>query len=105
MYYKFVSKYREVVDFIDHNYYLISNNSFIDYNTYLKIFSDINYQHNIIKNTEFNNIEGNIINTREKIINSEKSKDYFKSRINKDDMHGILSIDVALLESDPSLVR
>tara|TARA_R110002073_G_scaffold217844_3_gene378132 strand:- start:11725 stop:12747 length:1023 start_codon:yes stop_codon:yes gene_type:complete len=85
-YYKFVSKYREVVDFIDHNYYLISNNSFIDYNTYLKIFSDINYQHNIIKNTEFNNIEGNIINTREKIINSEKSKDYFKSRINKDDI-------------------
>tara|TARA_Y100000816_G_C26094862_1_gene579168 strand:- start:55 stop:1077 length:1023 start_codon:yes stop_codon:yes gene_type:complete len=85
-YNKFILKYRQVIDFIDNNYYLISNNSFIDYNTYLKIFSDINYQHNIIKNTEFNNIEGNIINTREKIINSEKSKDYFKSKINKDDI-------------------
>lgn len=85
-YYKFVSKYREVIDFIDHNYYLISNNSFIDYKTYLAIFCDINYQHNIIKNNQFNNIQGDIINTKEKIINSEKSKKYFYEKINSNDI-------------------
>ena len=84
-YYKFISKYREVIDFIDYNYYLISNNSLIDYETYLSIFNGINYHHNIIKNTYFNNIDGNIINTKEKIINSVKSKEYFKKKINFED--------------------
>ena len=82
-YYKFVSKYREVIDFIDCNYYLISNKSLIDYKTYLAVFNDINYQHNIIKNNYFTEIDGNIINTKEKIINSVKSKNYFKKKIKK----------------------
>ena len=85
-YYKFVSKYREVIDFIDSNYYLISNKSLIDYETYLAIFNDINYQHNIIKNNYFTEIDGNIINTKEKIINSVKSKNYFKKKIKKSDI-------------------
>lgn len=85
-YYKFVSKYREVIDFLDHNYYLISNKSLIDYETYLHIFNGINYQHNIIKNNYFNDIDGDIINTKEKIINSLKCKEYFKKKIKKSDI-------------------
>ena len=85
-YYRFISKYRQVVDFMDYNYYLISKNSLLDYYTYLSIFSDINYQHYIIKNDYFNNIDGNIINTKEKIINSVKTREYFKKRINSSEI-------------------
>jgi len=85
-YYKFIQEYRELVDFIDSNYYLISNDSIIDYNTYLKIFDTDKYNHNIIKNNIFINIEGNIINTQEKIINSEKVVTFFKKKINKEDL-------------------
>ena len=85
-YKKFINKYREVIDFIDFNYYLIANNSFIDYDTYMSIFSDNHYHHNIIKNTTFTNIDGNIINTKEKIINSNKVKKLFKKKINKNDL-------------------
>ena len=69
---KFIKEYRDVVDFIDKNYYLISNDSIIDYDTFIKIYSDDKY---------FNNINKNIINTKEKIINSEKVKEYFKKTI------------------------
>lgn len=80
---KFIEKYREVVDFIDNNYYLISNDSIIDYNSYLKIYSnDKKYDHTIIENTYFKNVDNNIINTKEKIINSLKSKEYFLKNIN-----------------------
>ena len=85
-YKKFINKYREVIDFIDFNYYLIANNSFIDYDTYMSIFSDNHYHHNIIKNTTFTNIDGNIINTKEKIINSNKVKKLFKKKFNKNDL-------------------
>lgn len=85
-YYKFISKYRELVDFIDNNYYLISKKSLIDYQTYLSIFKDINYQHNLIKNDYFNDIDGDIINTKEKIINSIKSKNFFNEKIDKNNI-------------------
>ena len=85
-YYSFINQYRDVIDFIDHNYYLISKNSIIDYNTYIQIFNSLIYQHNIIKNKYFNNIDGNIINTREKIINSNKSRKFFQEKINKKDI-------------------
>lgn len=85
-YIKFISQYRPLVDFIDNNYYLISNKSLIDYNTYIKIFNDINYQHTLIDNNNFNDIEGKIINTKEKIINSTKAKKFFQSKIKKKDI-------------------
>ena len=85
-YKKFINEYREVIDFIDFNYYLIANNSFIDYDTYMSIFSGSYYHHNIIKNNTFTNIDGNIINTKEKIINSNKVKKLFKKKINKNDL-------------------
>ena len=80
-YQKFINKYRNVVDFIDNNYYVISKNSNIDYDTYLQIFNTPSYNHSIVKNTLFDNIDGDIINTNEKIINPEKAKKYFHENI------------------------
>jgi hypothetical protein len=80
-YHKFIDNYRNVVDFIDNNYYCISKDSIIDYTTYLQIYNINKYNHTIIKNNIFNNIDGDIINTQEKIINSIKSKNYFKKNI------------------------
>lgn len=82
-YHRFIKKYRDLVDFIDYNYYCISKESLIDYKTYLKIYSnDYNYDHTIVDNIYFKNIDGNIINTKEKIINSNKAKFFFKQIIN-----------------------
>jgi hypothetical protein len=82
-YSKFMNKYQEIVDDVDKNYYVISNNSIIDYKTYLHIFdANQNYKHDIIENVDmFDNIDGNIIKTKEKIINSEKAYNYFKCKI------------------------
>jgi len=86
-YKRFIENYGSLIDIIDKNYYLISNNSNIDYETYIKIFqNEKNYDHTIMKNTDFSNIDGNIINTKEKVINSEKVKNYFISNI---DMNNI----------------
>lgn len=79
-YSRFILKYRELIDFIDSNYYLISKKSIIDYETYIQIFNNDNYYHNIEKNHYFQNIDGNIINTKEKIINSFKAKKYFTKK-------------------------
>lgn len=80
-YYKFISKFRSLVDFIDDNYYCISKDSLIDFETYKQIFNNNNYKHTFLKNDLFNNIDGDIINTQEKIINSTKSKNFFKDNI------------------------
>ena len=83
-YNKFIDNYRDVVDFIDNNFYCISKESIVDYMTYLKIFDNIKeYDHTILSNNFLKNIDGNFINTKEKIINSSKAKKYFKRIINK----------------------
>ena len=77
-YNKFINTYRNTIDFIDNNYYLIAKNSIIDFETYIKIYSnDSAYDHTIIQNNYFNKTDGNIINTKEKIINSLKVKKFF----------------------------
>ena len=86
-YHKFIKEYRELLDFIDNNYYCISKDSFIDYNTYLQIFlNDIDYDHTIVENTYLSNIDGNMINTKEKIINSEKVKQFFLKNIDNNNI-------------------
>jgi hypothetical protein len=80
-YNKFINKYRELVDFIDNNYYCISNDSIIDFNTYKQIYNLPNYKHSFVENSFLNNIDGNIINTQEKIINSDRAKKYFKENV------------------------
>ena len=81
-YNKFINKFREVVDFIDDNYYCISKDSIIDFNTYKQIFNLPEYKHTFVNNSILNHIDGDIINTQEKIINSSRSKNYFKKNIN-----------------------
>jgi hypothetical protein len=90
-YYKFLDRYKNIVDDIQKNYYLISSNSFIDYETYLNIFYKYNFE--IIDNNFFKNIDGNIINTNEKVINTnekvintKKAKQYFNSKIDYKDL-------------------
>lgn len=86
-YTKFINHYRNVVDFLDRNFYCISKDSIIDYQTYLKIYdNDEMYDHTILANHYLDNIDGNIINTKEKIINSEKAKSLFKEKINLKDL-------------------
>lgn len=80
-YNKFINKFRDVIDFIDNNYYCVSKESLIDYETYKQIYNLAKYKHVEIKNNFINNIDGNIINTQEKIINSEKAKKYFNKNI------------------------
>lgn len=78
-FYRFINLYNELIDENEENYYVISNNSLIDYGTYLKIFYDYNYE--IIENKNFSNIDGNIIKVNEKIINSKKSKLFFEEKL------------------------
>ena len=83
-YSKFIEKYNDVVDSIDKNFYCISIDSIIDYKTYLKIYDNVKeFDHTIISNNFLENIDGDFINTHEKIINSFKAKKYFKEKINK----------------------
>ena len=80
-YEKFIKKYGKLIDDFDNNYYAISKNSFIDFDTYLQIYSIPEYKHSIIKNTFLKNIDENLIKTNEKIINSNKVKSYFISKL------------------------
>jgi hypothetical protein len=78
---RFIKMYRPVIDFIDKNYYCISKDSLIDYTTFLKIYESPKYNHTIINNTFLKNIEGDFINTQEKIINSNKVKSFFTEKL------------------------
>jgi hypothetical protein len=79
---RFLREYPECVDVIDRNYYLISKNSILDYQTYVNIYRGEGFNFETIPNAEFKNVSGNIISTGEQVIHSEKSKMYFKDRIN-----------------------
>lgn len=77
----FMNDYSHIVDDIQNNYYLISNESFIDYETYINIFRYDEYDFTEKKNDYFTNIQKNIISCNEKIINHQKAKDFFKENI------------------------
>lgn len=77
----FKSKFGFLSSKIDKNYYLISNNSIIDYNTYNSIYKYENYNYKEIENNYFNNIDKKLIEVDEEIINSEKTKKYFKENL------------------------
>jgi len=82
-YYKFYDKFNNynLIDKLKNNYYLISNKSLLDYKTINSIFSYENYNFEIKKNDYFNNIDENILLVDELVINSEKSKNYFKENL------------------------
>jgi len=86
-YNRFIKEYIKTIDEINNNYYCISKDSILDYNTYIKIFSnDDVYNHTIDKNDFLKNIDGDFINTNEKIINSHKVKKYFESLISESEI-------------------
>jgi hypothetical protein len=93
-YYKFVEKFRNLIDFIDNNYYCISKDSLIDFSTYKQIFNLPKYKHTFIKNNFISNIDDDIINTQEKIINSEKAKKYFNEKIKCEIKFNYLVVDL-----------
>ena len=77
---KFVDKYNELLLPIDKNYYLISSNSNIIYDDYIKLYDTNDYK--IILNNLFTNIDKHIINTNEMYIDFNKVKTYFKNKFN-----------------------
>jgi hypothetical protein len=84
-YKKFIENYNSVIDDINNNYYCISKDSFIDYDTYIKIYSnDDKYNHSIIENTFLENIDGFFIKTNEKVINSKKARKFFENNISQE---------------------
>lgn len=80
---RFFEKFEKhnIIDKIKNNYYLISNDSFLDYQTIYSIYKYEDYNFKIIDNTLFSNIHKNIISVDECVINSDKSKYYFKKNI------------------------
>lgn len=82
----FLNKYNELVDDVNNNYYLIANCSFVDFQTYINIYSYENYNFELINNDMFDNIQDKIIVTKEKCINAEKVYNYFKEIIHPNDL-------------------
>lgn len=82
-YNKFMDDYKNIVDKIDKNYYIISKESLLDYNTYLNIYKYENYNFEIKENNIFNNIQGDCIDVNEQLINHKKAKDYFINILSK----------------------
>ena len=77
----FINKYNFAVDYINNNYYLIANNSIIDYHTYIHIYKYENYVFDVKENNIFTNISNNIILVNEHVINSNIIKKYFKENL------------------------
>jgi hypothetical protein len=80
-YERFKSTYNEMIDIIDNNFYLISNESIIDYNTYTNIYKYEEFSFYTIKNKWFNNIYNDILIVNEHVINSDKVYNYFKHEL------------------------
>lgn len=80
-YERFINTYKEMIDIIDNNFYLISNESIIDYYTYINIYKYEEFSFHTIKNKWFNNIYNDILIVNEHVINSDKVYNYFKNEL------------------------
>jgi len=80
----FIDKYNELTENIDSNYYAISNKSNINYNNYIEKYNILDIE--TIDNTFLENIDGKIINVKERLINFNNIKNFFnkkfKNRVN-----------------------
>jgi hypothetical protein len=81
-YNKFLEKYKTLIEYVDNNYYLISNNSILDYQTFISIYTHEDFDFELIDNKIFDNIDGKIIKVNENVINSNKAYNYFKKELN-----------------------
>ena len=100
---KFIDQFEELVDTIENNYYAVSNESLIDYETYKSIYDYNKYDYKIVNNTKFTNIDGKLIIVSEKIINSQKSKSFFKKNL-KDKVKFIFNIKIINIITDNSSI-
>jgi FAD dependent oxidoreductase len=74
----FLEDYNKIVDKIDKNYYCISNDSLIDFETYIHIFDYEDYKFDILENNiGIKNINGSLIKVDEMLINHDKAKKFF----------------------------
>lgn len=97
-YNQFCEKYKECIDHIPNNYYIISKDSIIDYNTYKSIYCYEDFDFDEVGEI-FTNIQGKIINTKEGVINSDRVRNYFEN--NMDNINLLLSSKVvSILRKD-----
>ncbi len=82
---RFTKKYEELIVYIDNNYYVISKDSWIDYNTFVSIYTHEKFSFELIENELFSNIDGNIIKVSEHVIHSDKAKNYFLEELKQVD--------------------
>ena len=72
----FCNKYKNIIEDTKKNYYVVANNSNINFENFITQYDN----YNILPNTFLNNIENDIINSNEKYINFIKAKQYFKDK-------------------------
>ena len=80
-YKRFTEKYSNMIDYIDNNFYAISKDSILDFNTFLSIYRYENFDFELIDNNIINNIDGKLIKVKENVINSDKAYHYFKKEL------------------------
>ena len=80
-YNRFVEKYSNLIDNIKNNYYVISKQSIVDFQTYLSIYKHENFDFELIENNLFENIDGQLIKVKEQVINSDKAYKHFKEEL------------------------
>jgi nucleoside-diphosphate-sugar epimerase len=98
-YNKFIEKYGFSVDEIKNNYYIIANNSLIDYKTYAAIYRYNNIDFEEVINNDINNASG-VILTKEKVINNKNAKKYFKELLFRELTFNANVTDFSDLKSD-----
>jgi hypothetical protein len=78
---KFINEYKDCIDDIDDNYYVIADKLSICIKTYESIYKHekFNFTHDN-NNTIIKNIQGKPIVANEKVINSEKAKNTIKKK-------------------------
>jgi hypothetical protein len=78
----FLKQYPTLVDDIENNYYMISKDSILDFNTFVSIYKHEHFDFELVNNTLFENIDGQLIKVKEKVINSQRAYKYFKEHLN-----------------------
>jgi hypothetical protein len=98
-YNKFLEKYESCVDKIINNYYVISNESIVDFKTFNSIYNYEKFDFDIVENNIFRNIDENIIKVKEEVINSEKVKQMFeRNLLNENNIEFIFNTKVESIE-------
>lgn len=98
---KFMNDYGQMTDSVNKNMYCVSNESSIDFNTFIKIFDDFDFK--IIDNN-LEKIEGSIL-TNERYINFKKAHKFFNDELkNLVIVKSISNKDIKKLSNDFDLV-